>query len=157
MNKKSTSYTNEELLSIYKNQGRDPETQNHYAGYDEEVYEAYVEGDTHHNDSCFITTAVCSTFGKPDDCAELTAFRKFRDTFMSKNDEMSEEVSKYYSIAPRICEVIEKRGKEYSKKTYAWIWETFLSQAYDALNNNELEKAHEIYKDMVLKLEKIYL
>ena len=76
---------------------------------------------------------------------------------MSKDAEMSAEVLKYYEIAPRICYAIGKRGKEYSKNTYAWIWETFLSKAYDALNNNELEKAHEIYKDMVLKLEKIYL
>lgn len=106
---------------------------------------------------CFITTAVCSTFCKPDDCDELTAFRKFRDTFMSENEEMKEEVSRYYDIAPRICEAIEKRGKEYSKNTYSWIWDTFLSKAYDALNNHEFEKAHEIYRDMVLKLEKIYL
>ena len=28
---------------------------------------------------CFITTAVCQELGKPDDCAELTAFRAFRD------------------------------------------------------------------------------
>ncbi len=106
---------------------------------------------------CFITTTVCGTFGKPDNCDELTAFRKFRDTFMSKDDEMTKEVSRYYVVAPKICNAIEKRGREYSKKTYAWIWDTFLSKAYDALNNNELEKAHEIYKEMVLKLEKTYL
>ena len=109
------------------------------------------------NEGCFITSAVCGTFGKPDDCDELTVFRKFRDTFMSENEEMKEEVTRYYDIAPRICETIEKRGTEYSKNTYAWIWDTFLSKAYYALNNHEFEKAHEIYRDMVLKLEKIYL
>ncbi|MEI3130320.1 MAG: hypothetical protein V8S89_05780 [Oscillospiraceae bacterium] len=32
---------------------------------------------------CFITTAVCEAEGKPDDCAELTAFRRFRDGWLS--------------------------------------------------------------------------
>ena len=31
---------------------------------------------------CFITTAVCESEGKPDDCAELTAFRAFRDGYL---------------------------------------------------------------------------
>lgn len=31
---------------------------------------------------CFITTAVCEAEGKPDDCAELTAFRAFRDGYL---------------------------------------------------------------------------
>lgn len=31
---------------------------------------------------CFITTAVCEAAGLPDDCAELTAFRAFRDGYL---------------------------------------------------------------------------
>ena len=32
---------------------------------------------------CFITTAVCQELGKPDNCAELTAFRAFRDGYLA--------------------------------------------------------------------------
>lgn len=32
---------------------------------------------------CYITTAVCEFYGKPDDCYELTEFRKFRDEWLA--------------------------------------------------------------------------
>ena len=35
---------------------------------------------------CYITTAVCEFYGKPDDCHELTQFRKFRDEWLAKQE-----------------------------------------------------------------------
>ena len=36
---------------------------------------------------CFITSAVCESFGKPDDCYELTMFRSFRDNYLAKEQD----------------------------------------------------------------------
>ena len=51
---------------------------------------------------CFITTAVCEAEGKPDDCAELTAFRRFRDGWLSQQPDGPALIEEYYEIAPAI-------------------------------------------------------
>lgn len=104
---------------------------------------------------CFITTAVCKTLQKPDNCEELTRFRQFRDTFMRSSPEMEAEVEDYYEIAPKICAEIDKGGKASEK--YAAIWETSLKPAFEALENGENQKAHDIYKEMTLSLKAAYL
>jgi hypothetical protein len=102
---------------------------------------------------CFITTAVCRTLEKPDDCSELTNFRHFRDTFMQQTPEMQAEVEEYYHIAPRICTNIDNLGQEKAARKYASIWENSLKPTFDALNSGNNEKAHILYKDMVLELK----
>lgn len=130
---------------------------------DEERLDRYYEGryyeSTGHRNhgGCFITTAVCKTFGKPDDCPELTAFRVFRDTYMKEDEALNNEVNNYYEIAPKICAEIDAKGEAAARIEYERIWHTYLSKAYDALNNNEFKKAYQIYKDMVSKLQEIYL
>ena len=106
---------------------------------------------------CFITTAVCKTQGKTDDCAELMSFRHFRDTFMQKTSEMSAEVEEYYEIAPKICARIDSGGAEIAAEKYAQIWGNYLKHAFVALETGELQKTYIIYKDMVLHLKKEYL
>jgi hypothetical protein len=108
------------------------------------------------NGTCFITTAVCKTLNKPDDCAELTALRNFRDIFMMESDEMHEEVHEYYHIAPQICAEIEKTPN-FGSKAYSEIWEKYLKSAVEAVDKGEKQKAHDIYKRMVLDLNKEYL
>jgi hypothetical protein len=106
---------------------------------------------------CFITTAVCSTLGKPDDCEELTFFRKFRDDFMLESAEMRSEVEEYYEIAPRICEAIESNGPVAASKKYFRIWSVSLKPAFEALIAGETQKAHDIYRQMVMELKKEYI
>ena len=121
------------------------------------VYSYYNGGEDDSKEECFITTAVCKTFGKPDDCPELTAFRTFRDTYMKEDEALNNEVNNYYEIAPKICAEIDAKGEAAARIEYERIWHTYLSKAYDALNNNEFKKAYQIYKDMVSKLQEIYL
>lgn len=151
-----SKYTNEELQLIYKNQNCDQESMHSSCeAYNEEGrYTVYVQ---EYSEGCFITSAVCKTFGKPDDCQELMAFRHFRDTYMAEKNDLSLEVKKYYDIAPAICTAIEAKGDVFAKQEYARIWDEHLSKAFEALNNNELEKTYEIYKNMVLNLKKTYL
>jgi hypothetical protein len=106
---------------------------------------------------CFITTAVCKTLGRTDDCAELTLFRNFRDTFMQETPEMKAEVKEYYDIAPRICSAIDNAGESFANKKYSEIWKTALEPAFEALNHGDKQKAHDIYKGMVLGLKKEFL
>jgi hypothetical protein len=106
---------------------------------------------------CFITTAVCGTLGKPDNCEELRKFRYFRDTFMSGTPEMKAEVEEYYKIAPEICAAIDMTGAEAASKKYAAIWEESLEPAFMALNMGDNDKAHDIYKNMVMGLKEQYL
>ena len=150
-------YTDEELQLIYKNQDcNQDEMSSDCEAYNEEGrYTVYVE--TYNQGNCFITSAVCRTFGKPDNCQELMAFRHFRDTYMAERNDLSHEVQKYYEIAPAICTAIDSKGDLIAKQEYARIWDDHLSKAFEALNNNELEKTYDIYKNMVLSLEKTYL
>ena len=108
-------------------------------------------------DACFITTAVCKTLNKPDDCTELTKFRYFRDTFMRMTPEMQAEIEEYYEIAPKICSKIGEIGEQKAAMKYASIWENSLKPAFDALENGEQQKAYNIYKGMVLGLKREYL
>ncbi len=151
-----SKYTDEELLLIYKNQGENndflsSENESYSEGETYNVYVEYSEG------GCFITSAVCRTFGKPDDCPELTAFREFRDTYMSQDVDMLADIKRYYEIAPKICSIIESKGAEYAKQEYAYIWDTYLTAAYEALNQGDLKLAYETYKNMVIAMENKYL
>ena len=85
------------------------------------------------------------------------AFRKFRDTYMKEDENLKQEVEKYYNVAPQICKAIDAKGEAAAKMEYSWIWDNFLSLAYEALENKKFDTAYEIYKNMVLKLERIYI
>ncbi len=151
-----SKYNNDELTLIYKNQNVEQEVSNQESeSYDE--YGHYSIYTQEYTEGCFITTAVCQTFGKPDDCAELTAFREFRDNYMKNKKDLCKEVEQYYVIAPKICRAINAKGYEAAKHEYEHIWNKYLSFAYVALNNNKLEKAYDIYKTMVCDLENEYL
>lgn len=108
------------------------------------------------NGPCFITTAVCKTLNKADDCAELTKFRHFRDTFMQTTPEMKAEVEEYYVIAPQICDAIDRTGDMLATEKYTTIWERYLKKAFEALDSDDKQTAHDIYKEMVLSLKDEY-
>lgn len=104
---------------------------------------------------CFITTATCQSRSLPDDCHELTSLRTFRDAFMKKNEQMCKEVAEYYEIAPKICKKIDSLAD--SAAVYEQIWQHHIKPAVDAVDSGENERAHEIYKRMVLELKSKYL
>ena len=51
---------------------------------------------------CYITTAVCESQNKPDDCYELMMPRHYRDSYLMQTEEGKRIVEEYYEIAPRI-------------------------------------------------------
>ena len=104
---------------------------------------------------CFITTAVCEAEGKPDDCAELTAFRAFRDGYLKAQPDGTALIEEYYRIAPTIVMCIDVCGDRDAR--YAAIREQYLQPCYNALQAGDLAGCKTKYVRMVRDLEREYL
>lgn len=103
---------------------------------------------------CFITTAVCSFEGKPDDCAELAAFRAFRDGWLSETASGRALIEEYYELAPAVVSAIDCCDD--SPARYAEIRREYLEPCYSALKSGEYELCRRIYVKMVLALKNRY-
>lgn len=103
---------------------------------------------------CFITTAVCETLDRPDDCYELTSFRQFRDTFMLEDDTRRVMVEEYYRIAPVIVTSINMNPD--SKERYSMIWSKYLKPCLQAIEEKRLEDCARQYAGMVMELKRQY-
>lgn len=117
------------------------------------TYEEIVQGFTSRK-LCFITTAVCKHLQKPDDCPELTAFRAFRDGYLSACPDGSALIARYYEIAPGIVLAIDLLDEP--EQAYPAIWETYLSACYAALGQKDFARCKKIYTQMVQMLAKTY-
>lgn len=104
---------------------------------------------------CYITTAVCRSLDKPDDCYELTALRRYRDEYLLSSEKGKGLVEEYYNIAPTIVKRINKQ--ENADEIYHGIWETYLSPCIRLIEENRKEECRDVYSSMVRKLEKEYL
>lgn len=104
---------------------------------------------------CFITTAVCQSRGLADDCAELTAFRAFRDGYLRACPDGEALIDEYYNIAPGIVRCIEL-GEDSGKK-YDELRRVYLEPCYADLQNGRYESCKTRYVAMVRSLEKQYL
>lgn len=102
---------------------------------------------------CFITTAICEFEGKPDDCAELQAFRGFRDGWLTEHGDGA-LVEKYYEIAPAIVAAIDFCDDREAR--YAAIRKDYLDPCYAALRRGDHAACREGYVRMVRDLEREY-
>lgn len=103
---------------------------------------------------CFITTAVCTYEGKADDCAELTAFRAFRDGWLTEHGGEA-LIEEYYNIAPAIVHCIDLCDSP--RERYAEVRERWLGPCYRALREERYADCRDTYVDMVRTLEQRYL
>lgn len=104
---------------------------------------------------CFITTAVCGSFGKADDCYELTAFRNFRDGWLVNQADGKNLIAEYYELAPKIVEKINSLAD--SAEVYKNIWRDYLSACLKFIEKGENLQCKKIYIDMVDTLKKNFL
>lgn len=104
---------------------------------------------------CYITTAVCRSMDKPDDCYELNTLRAYRDGYLSETEEGRLIVEEYYNIAPTIVKRIDRQ--EDADNIYRGIWEEYLSRCIRLIEEDEKDKCKELYISMVRSLEKEYL
>ena len=137
-----------------------------------EDYDKCIELDPNYNDAyhnrdiarkhlygtsseCFITTAVCLSLGKNDDCDELMEFRRYRDNILINDYDGLQLIKEYYNIAPKIVESINKNNN--SKNIYKNIYKDFISVIYEDLLAKNYKKAKNMYIDMVRELQNKYL
>lgn len=104
---------------------------------------------------CFITTAVCQELDKPDDCAELTAFRAFRDGYLAAQPDGEALIREYYNIAPGIVTCINTCSDRHA--SYERIREQYLTPCYEDLLAGRNADCKTRYVQMVRDLEREYL
>ena len=103
------------------------------------------------NQNCFITTAVCDNFGKPDDCYELTAFRKFRDGWLKMQSDGQKLIEEYYKTAPSIVAKINSLPN--AKIIYSEIWDNYLSKCLSYIESRDYTACKKLYVKMVENLK----
>lgn len=103
---------------------------------------------------CYITTAVCETLGKPDDCYELMMFREFRDNYLLKQEDGQELIQEYYHMAPMIVDNIN--AFEERDQIYKEIWHNYLKGCLSAIESGDDAICKTEYSKMVMELKKQY-
>lgn len=104
---------------------------------------------------CYITTAVCQSQNKPDDCYELSAFRDFRDSYLMQSGEGRRLVEEYYDIAPGIVMLINM--ERHPDKIYDSIYEKHLMPCLRLIEEGQRGECQSRYVSMVRELEEKYL
>lgn len=107
-----------------------------------------------HRGLCFITTAVCESLNKEDDCYELNAFRSFRDGYMLQSEEGKSLVEEYYQIAPAIVTFINMQPD--SNDRYEGLWHEYLSPCLKDIEGKRFKDCEKRYTRMVRDLKKEY-
>lgn len=107
------------------------------------------------NKLCYITTAVCETFGKSDDCYELQTLRNYRDTYLTAQTDGADIIREYYDIAPTIVNRIHKSPD--SNEILKRIWTNYLEPCIVYIEEGRNEKCKDIYIKMVRTLQEEYM
>lgn len=103
---------------------------------------------------CYITTAVCESRHKSDDCYELSLLRDFRDDYLLQTPEGEEMVHEYYDVAPSIVKHIEKRSD--AAQIYEGIWQQYLSPCIRLIETDHKKECVDLYRNMVYDLREQY-
>ena len=104
---------------------------------------------------CYITTAVCEEYSKPDDCYELTVLRAFRDDYLLNTEDGKALVEEYYDIAPGLVMIMDMQKNR--TEIYNEIYEQYLVPCLKLIEKDEKEACSEMYQEMVKALKKKYL
>lgn len=104
---------------------------------------------------CFITTAVCSYFNKPDDCYELTTLRAFRDNWLAQQPEGRSLVEEYYAIAPSIVTAID--NSPCKDQIYMHIWNDYIEPCIKLIELGANDTCKLLYIDMVNELKNQFI
>ena len=102
------------------------------------------------SNGCFITTAVCESLGKNDNCDELELLRSFRDQFILKMPNGKAEIDYYYLISPNIVSnILEQDDSEILLKR---IHNNYIEPAIALIKHDKNYEAYLMYKKMVSDL-----
>ncbi len=104
---------------------------------------------------CYITTAVCDSLGKPDDCYELEMLRTYRDDYLAGQADGKELIDQYYDIAPTIVNRINRQSN--ASDIYEGIYREYLCPCISKIEQHENEQCKEIYASMMKDLQTKYM
>lgn len=104
---------------------------------------------------CFITTAVCITLGKPDDCEELSTMRMFRDTWLRNQPDGPALIDDYYAAAPQIVAAINRT--EDRKSIFEAIYKDYILPCVENAKEKNYLASKQIYIQMVNSLKAQYM
>jgi len=99
---------------------------------------------------CYITTAVCESLGKGDDCYELNVLRNYRDGYLASQDDGEAIIRLYYDIAPTIVHRIDRCSN--AAEIYNDIYREYLSPCIRLIEENKLSECKDAYFRMVNEL-----
>jgi hypothetical protein len=102
---------------------------------------------------CFITSAVCDSLNKPEDCYELERFREFRDHYLMNSEAGQKLVEEYYLTAPRIVSYLNLQMD--SEERYRRIWNTFLQPCLMDIESGHKKRCRNRYVRMVRELNSL--
>lgn len=108
-----------------------------------------------HRKLCYITTAVCESLGKGEDCCELNILKKYRDRYLELTEEGHALVEAYYDIAPTIVKRIDRQ--ENRKEIYRNLYEEYLLPCIRQIEEQDYEACKIWYQKMVLELKERYI
>lgn len=103
---------------------------------------------------CFITTAVCLSLGKPDNCEELTVMRLFRDEWLRNQPDGESLIADYYNIAPNIVKRIDQKADR--KDIYKSIYENYILPCVNHAKVKDYAESKTFYVNMVNSLKDKY-
>lgn len=104
---------------------------------------------------CYVTTAVCRSLHKSENCREIELLKNYRDQYLIPREGGEALVARYYDVAPTIVKRIDKT--ENPVERYQYIWETYLQPCITFIENGENEKCGETYISMVEELQRQYV
>ncbi|MES2072315.1 MAG: CFI-box-CTERM domain-containing protein [Pseudomonadota bacterium] len=96
---------------------------------------------------CYITTAVCKSLQLPDDCAELSMLRRFRDEVLLQTEQGVDDVQQYYTLAPDIVAAINSRAD--AAGIYADLNRRYIQPSIAALALGEHGLPHQLFRAMI--------
>lgn len=103
---------------------------------------------------CYITTAVCESLKKPDDCYELNLLREYRDTYLYSLPDGEQLIEAYYDVSPTIVKHINRDSMR--DAIYTDIWREYLLPCIRLIEEHKNEQCRVLYQDMVDTLAKRY-
>ena len=105
------------------------------------------------DDPCFLTSACVHARGLPDDCAELTVLRRYRDGYLRNRVGGEDAIRKYYETAPGIVAKINRMPE--AEAIWNSVYEDTILPCVAMIKGNRMEDAFELYRSCVLRLESV--
>ncbi len=102
------------------------------------------------NSGCYLTSACVQVRGLPDNCYELQTLRRFRDLYMMNSIEGRKEVEKYYDLAPKIVDKINRTNE--ADCIYERIYENLIIPCVKLIECGDNEACFKLYYDYTQKL-----